>query len=192
MLTRALFTGLWLALVVQRLWEMRVSRRHEAALRARGAVEHAPEQMPWMIAVHASWLAFSLLEVWLLQRPFVLALALPALLLFGAGQALRLSAMHTLGERWTVRVITPTSGEPAVARGIYRYLRHPNYLGVILEIAALPLIHGAYLSALLGSLCNALLLRARIRAEEGALSRTSSYASQFQGRPRFVPRNAGS
>jgi methyltransferase len=192
MLTRALFSGLWLALVVQRLWEMRVSRRHEAALRARGAIEHAPEQMPWMIAVHTGWLVGSLLEVWLLQRPFMLALAVPALLLFALGQSLRLSAMHTLGERWTVRVITPTSGEPAVARGIYRYVRHPNYLGVILEIAALPLIHGAYLAALLGSVCNALLLWARIRAEERALSQTSSYAAQFQGRPRFVPRSAGS
>lgn len=192
MLTRLLFSGLWLAVVLQRLWEMRVSRRHEAALRARGAIEHAREQMPWMVAVHASWLLGTLLEVWLLQRPFMLAMALPAFLLFALGQALRLSAMHTLGERWTVRVITPTSGEPAVARGIYRYLRHPNYLGVILEIAALPLIHGAYLSALFSSACNGVLLWARIRAEERALSSTSSYAAQFHDRPRFVPKGATS
>jgi methyltransferase len=107
---------------------------------------------------------------------------------FGAGQALRLIAIRTLGERWTVKVIT-LPGEPAVAHGIFRYLRHPNYLGVIIEIAALPMLHGAYLTALTFSVLNLLLLRARIRAEERALSGSSTnYGERFQDRPRLLPK----
>lgn len=188
--TRLAFSVLWLLVVVQRLWEVRLSRKHEAKLRAAGAIEHAAEQMPWMVALHTTWLAATLLEVWWLERPFVLWLAWPALLLFLLGQGLRLTAMRTLGERWTVKVITPTDGGPAVAHGIYRYVRHPNYAGVVLEIAALPLIHGAYLSAALFSALNALLLWRRIRAEEQALAATSTYATQFQRRPRFIPEPA--
>lgn len=187
MLTRIAFSALWACVVAQRLWELRISRRHERALRERGATEHASEQMPWMVSLHTTWLAASLLEVWLLSRPFVWELAVPALLVFGLGQGLRIAAMRTLGERWTVRVITPPRGEPPVSGGIYRYLRHPNYLGVGLEIAALPMVHGAYLSALVFSALNGILLRARVRAEERALSQTSDYADVFGGRPRFLP-----
>jgi methyltransferase len=190
MLTRVLFTLLWSCLVVQRLWEVRVSRRHERALRSAGAIEHAPEQMPWMVALHASWLAATIAEVWLLERPFNLALFVVAFALFALGQSLRIAAMRNLGQRWTVRVITPTHGEPPVSTGLYRYVRHPNYLGVALEIAAFPLLHGAYLSALVFSALNALLLRARIRAEERALCATSSYGELCARAPRFVPRGA--
>jgi methyltransferase len=188
MLTRTLFLLLWTLVVTQRLWEVRLSKKHEALLRAAGAREHAGAQMPWMVLLHALWLVAMPLEVWLLGRPFTFALGIPALFVFALGQSLRMLAIRTLGDRWTVRVVTPTSGEPPVTTGIYRYLRHPNYLGVALEILALPLVHGAYLTAIAFSLLNALLLRARIRAEERALSETSAYAALFAQRPRFVPK----
>lgn len=188
MLTRVLFTALWLCVVAQRLWEMRLSRRHERALRAAGAREEAPGQVPWMVALHAGWLAASLLEVWLLQRPFQLAIALPALALFMLGQSLRITAVRTLGARWSVRIFTLPEAQEPVSRGIYRYLRHPNYLGVALEIASFPLLHGAYLSALAFSVLNAFFLFARVRAEERALVSTSSYAQVFHDRPRFILR----
>jgi methyltransferase len=187
MLTRLVFSALWALVVVQRLWETRVSKAHERLLFRDGATEHARWQMPWMIALHAAWLIATLLEVWLLARPFTLALAVPALLLFALGQSLRLVAMRTLGARWTVRIVTPAHANPPITQGVYRHLRHPNYVGVALEIFALPLLHGAYLSALIFSVLNALLLRARIRAEEQALSSTSAYAMAFAGRPRFIP-----
>jgi len=78
-------------------------------------------------------------------------------------------------------------GEPPVAAGPYRHLRHPNYLAVILEVAALPLVHTAWLTAALGSLGNALVLRARIRAEEAALAQASAYFEKLGDRPRFLP-----
>jgi methyltransferase len=184
--TRIAFTLLVLLVAAQRLLEMVISRRHERALKARGATEHAAEQMPWMVAVHTGWLVAMLCEVWLFEPRFQLGLAVPALLLFGLGQALRFSAMRALGERWTVRVLTLP--EPAVTQGVFRHVRHPNYLGVVLEIAALPLVHGAFVTAVLFSAANGMLLLARVRAEERALAQSSDYDARFAGLPRFVPR----
>jgi methyltransferase len=185
--TRLVFVVIVLLVGLQRLWELRVSRQHEQALLQEGATEHAPEQMPWMRAVHTLWLVSAIAEVYLAKRPFIPALAGCALVVFLAGQTLRLVAMRSLGPRWTVKIITPPAGAPPVSHAIYRYLRHPNYLGVILEIAALPLLHTAYVTALVFSVANGILLRFRIRAEEAALSGSSDYAARFQGRARFLP-----
>lgn len=176
------------AVVVQRLLEVRVSRQHEEALKAQGATEHAPEQMPVMIAVHSTWLLSCLIEAWL-RGPHATPrwLTIAALLVFSCGQALRLAAMSTLGERWTVRIIALPGVSP-VTHGIFRYLRHPNYVGVILEIAALPLVVGSWVSAVVFSAANGLLLMWRISAEEHALADRSDYAERFRGRPRLLPK----
>jgi len=186
MVTTAYYV-LLIAVALQRVLEVRVSRLNEAELAQRGGVEHAQAQMPVMIAVHSAWLLCTLLEVWLLERPFRGLLALFAMLAFALGQTLRLLAIHQLGGRWTVKVFT-VPGETPVTGGIFRYLRHPNYVGVILEIAALPLIHGAWATALVFSVANGVLLARRIEAEEHALAATSDYAERFAGRPRLVPR----
>jgi methyltransferase len=175
-----------LAVAVQRMLEVRVSRLNEAELHARGGLEHAHAQMPFMVALHTAWLVAALAEVLLLDRPFLKVLAVPALIVFCVGQVLRVAAIGALGGRWTVKVMV-VPGESPVSRGIFRYLRHPNYLGVILEIAALPLIHGAWLTALVFSVANGVLLRLRIRAEERALAETSDYDARFAERPRFWP-----
>lgn len=180
------FTALVLAVAAQRLWELRVSRRHEERILAAGGREHAAGQLPWMRAVHASWLVGMLAEGWLVQRavsPWVAAFALAA---FAAGQTLRLTAMRELGDRWTVKVMTLPAA-PAVSTGIFSRLRHPNYVGVCLELAALPLLGGAYVTALGASVANGVLLRARIAAEEAALTAENDYATALAGRPRFVP-----
>lgn len=186
MVSLVLVTSAVVAIAIQRLFELRTSARHEAALLARGAREHAAGQMPWMRALHALWLIGTLAEAWLLGRvapPWLIALGLVGLAI---GQALRLAAMRALGPRWSVKVLT-VPGETAIATGIFRHLRHPNYLGVILELAALPLIGGAWITALVASAANAILLRARIAAEERALREDSDYASVHGQRPRFVP-----
>lgn len=180
------FHVLVVAVALQRMLEVRVSRLNEAELTRRGGREHAHAQMPVMITVHTAWLVCTLLEVWLLQRPFRGLLAAFALVVFAIGQVLRLLAIHQLGVRWTVKVFTVPGASP-VTGGIFRYLRHPNYVGVILEIAALPLIHGAWLSALVFSIANGVLLFRRITAEERALAETSDYAERFAELPRLVP-----
>jgi methyltransferase len=186
MVTGAYF-GLIGCVVVQRVLELRVSRRNEQALLAEGATEHAAEQMPFMVALHTAWLISCALEVMFFRRPFNAWLGITALLLFCVGQALRLLAIQALDDRWTVKVIT-LPGAPAISDGIFRYLRHPNYLGVVLEIAMLPLVHSAWFTALAFSLANGLLLRARIRAEERALSETGDYQARFAEHPRFIPK----
>jgi len=186
MVTRVAFTGLVVALAGQRLLELRKSRKNERELVRRGAREHAPRHFTAMRLLHASWLVAMPLEVFLLRAPFRLPLALVATAGVAAGQALRYAAMRALGPRWTVRIFT-LPGEPVVTSGIYTRLRHPNYVGVALEMACVPLIHGAWRSALAFSALNALLLGVRVRSEERALAADSGYAELLASRPRFVP-----
>lgn len=190
MVTRAAFTMLVLAVALQRLFEVRRSQRHERWLRAQGAVERASWQVPVMAAMHVTWLVVMCAEVWLLRPPFRPVLAAVAFAAFVCGQVLRLLAMRALGSRWTIRILTLPL-EPPVTTGIYRHLRHPNYLGVILEIAALPLVHGAVWTALIFSVANAVLLAFRITAEERALAADNGYAVLFGARPRFRPSSRG-
>jgi methyltransferase len=167
MVTRLLFAAFVAALGVQRLFELRLSGRNERRMRQRGGREHTPETYPWIVALHGTWFAAVLLEVFAGRRTFHPRLAALAFSLFAVGQALRLTAIRTLGSRWSTRVIT-VPGELPVQHGIYRYLRHPNYLGVELEIIAVPLLHSAYLTSLVFGVANALLLRSRIHHEEQA------------------------
>jgi methyltransferase len=166
--TRLLFLGFVAALGLQRLFELRLSRRNERQMRRRGGREHARETYRWIVALHAAWFAAMLLEVFAGRRKFHPRLAASAFSVFAAGQALRLSAIRTLGWRWSTRVMT-VPGEAPVQHGIYRYLHHPNYLGVQLEILAVPLLHSAYITSLVFGVANALLLCDRIGREEQAL-----------------------
>jgi methyltransferase len=100
---------------------------------------------------------------------------------------LRYWAVATLGERWNTRVLV-VPGEPAVTGGPYRYLRHPNYVAVALEMAALPLVHGAWLTALVWSAASAALLARRIPREEAGLARYADYRARLGDRARFLPR----
>ncbi|HVJ18903.1 MAG TPA: isoprenylcysteine carboxylmethyltransferase family protein [Polyangiaceae bacterium] len=181
MVTQALFTALCGLVAAQRLAELDASKQNEERLLARGGREHGAGHFAAMRALHAGWLVSCCAEVWLLERPFTLELALPMLVLFATGQCLRLSARRALSGRWSVRVIT-LPGVPLVTSGPYRFLRHPNYLGVVLELAALPLVHGAWLTAIVFSLLNALVLAVRIRHEEAALALDSGLLAQ--GGPR--------
>jgi methyltransferase len=191
--SQIVFVGIVLLLVIQRLLELRHSRRNEALLFAQGGREHAPGHFRFMTLVHTLWFLAMLGEVLILDRrldrPSAWIVAGFALAATCMGQALRYAAIRTLGARWSVRIVTVPNA-PAVAGGIYRYIRHPNYLGVILEIAAVPLLHGAFLTAIVFSLANALVLAIRIRAEETALRQENDYSGRMQDRPRFVPGRA--
>jgi methyltransferase len=178
------FLGL---LAVERGLELWISRRHGAWALARGGIETGRGHLRAMQLLHGSFLAACAGEVVWLERPFIPALAAPMLVAALAAQALRYWAVTALGMRWNVRVIA-LPGMPAVSSGPYRYLRHPNYLAVIVEGIAVPLVHGAWLTALAFSAANAWLLRARIRCEEQALAAQSDYAQRLGDRPRLLPR----
>jgi methyltransferase len=184
--TRLLYLFLVAAVAVGRLIELRIAERHRRSLLARGGIEAGAGHYPWMVALHAAFLFSCPLEVWLLDRPFLPALAAAMLALLVGAAALRWWVISTLGERWTTRILI-LPGAPPVTGGPYRVLRHPNYLAVMAEIAALPLVHTAWITALAFSVLNIWLLRVRIRAEEAALAGVSDYDAVFADRPRFLP-----
>lgn len=185
--SRILYIGLVGLAAIERLLELRIAGRNRRRLLARGAVEAGAGHYPWMVLLHTLWLVACPLEVWLGGRPFLPALAAVAFALFLGSMALRYWVIATLAGRWTTRVLV-LPGAPPIASGPYRFTRHPNYLAVIVEIASLPLVHTAWVTALVFSLADALLLRVRIRTEERALSEASAYAAVFAGRPRFLPK----
>lgn len=166
--SRLLFAGLVAAVATLRLLELRISRRNFRALVARGGVEHGGSHYPWMVALHTGWLVAAPAEVWLAHRPLLPPLAVAMLLLLAAGTALRMWAIASLGGRWCTRVVV-VPGLPLVNGGPYRWFRHPNYLGVMLEMVALPLVHSAWITAAAFGGANCLLLRRRIAVEERAL-----------------------
>jgi methyltransferase len=156
------------AVALERVAELVVSRRNERWSAARGAVVSGQGHYPVMVALHTGLLAGCLAEVWLGDRPFTPALGWPMLALVVAAQGLRWWCIRTLGPRWNTRVIV-VPGLPLVAGGPYRWLRHPNYVAVVVEGLALPLVHTAWLTATAFTVLNAALLTVRIRCENTAL-----------------------
>lgn len=167
--TRLLYLGLVALVALERLVELAITRRHAERLLERGGVVVGQGHYRWMVLLHTALLIAGPLEVWGLARPFVPPLAAAMTVLVVLGMALRYWVIATLGDRWTTNVVV-VPGEPLVERGPYRGLRHPNYLAVVIEVAALPLVHTAWLTALVFTVANAFLLRTRIRVEEAALA----------------------
>jgi methyltransferase len=180
--------GLYLAfigfLVVERLFELVLSARNARRIMARGGKELGQRHFRVMTVLHAAFLVSCVGEVVLLRRPFPGRLGWAALTVALLAQGLRYWAVVTLGERWNTRIIFVPGATP-VTSGPYRFVRHPNYVAVILELFAVPLIHGGYLTAIAFSLANAAMLMVRIPAEEAALG--AEYARAFSSRRRFFP-----
>ena len=186
MTSPALFTLLILAVAAERLFEVALSERNRRRAIARGGVESGQGHYPFMVLVHTLLLLAAPLEVFLLERTLERPLAIAMLLLVAGTMTLRYWAIASLGDRWNTRIVVEP-GVPAVATGPYRFLRHPNYLAVTVEVAALPLVHSAWLTALVFSVLNAWLLRVRIAAEERALALHSNYQATHGDRPRLLP-----
>ncbi|GHF65317.1 isoprenylcysteine carboxylmethyltransferase family protein [Streptomyces sp. NRRL_ISP-5395] len=167
------YTLLVLAVAAERLAELVVARRNTAWSLARGGTESGRGHYPSMVALHTTLLAGCLAEVRFADRPFppVLGWALVAVVV--AAQALRWWCIRTLGPRWNTRVIV-VPGLPRVTGGPYRWLSHPNYVAVAAEGLALPLVHGAWATALVFTALNAALMAVRIRCEDRALARLSA------------------
>ncbi|WP_336922926.1 isoprenylcysteine carboxyl methyltransferase family protein [Aquipuribacter sp. SD81] len=161
------------AVVVARLVELAVAARHLRWAQERGGVERGAGHYPVMVALHVALLVGAPLEVWLLDRPFVPVLGWSALALLVASHALRWWCITTLGPQWNTRVVV-VPGLPLVTGGPYRWLRHPNYVAVVLEGVALPLVHSAWLTAVVFTVADLVLLRHRVRVEEQALTELAS------------------
>ena len=162
------FTVLVLLVGVERLAELVVAKRHEKWLTERGAVQYGAAHYPFMVTLHTGLLVGCLVEVWVADPPFLPALGWTMFVLVVAAQALRWWCITSLGPRWNTRVIVLPEA-PLVKRGPYRWLHHPNYVAVVAEGFALPLVHTAWLTAAAFTVANAILLSVRIRVENSAL-----------------------
>ncbi|MET7889213.1 isoprenylcysteine carboxyl methyltransferase family protein [Streptomyces avermitilis] len=172
---------IWYALLVatvaaERVVELVVARRNERWSTARGAIVTGQGHYPAMVVLHTALLVGCLAEVWLADRPFVPALAWPMLAMLAGSQALRWWCIGTLGPRWNTRVIV-VPGLPLVTSGPYRLLRHPNYVAVVAEGVALPMVHTAWVTAAVFTVLNAVLLTVRIRCENRALAAATAPAT---------------
>ena len=157
----------------ERIAELVISKRNAAWALSRGGVEYGHRHFPWMVALHTELLLACIAEVFLADRPFIPLLGWPMLAIALLCQAGRYWVITSLGRQWNTRVIV-VPGLPAVKRGPYRFawMRHPNYIIVAVEGIALPLVHSAWITALVFTVLNAiLLLRFRIPIENGALRR---------------------
>jgi methyltransferase len=159
-----------IAVAVERVAELVVSTRNFNWSRARGGVEFGARHYPAMVALHGGLLVGCLLEPIALHRPFLPALGWPMLVVVLAAQGLRWWCITTLGRQWNTRVVVVPDA-PRVTSGPYRFFSHPNYVAVVAEGVALPLVHTAWITALLFAVLNAALLRTRIRVENAALAR---------------------
>lgn len=161
-----------LLLIVQRMLELRIARRNEAWARAEGAIELGARHYPLFFVLHGSWLLGWVAEA-VLRGPQLHGTAPVWIGLFCAASGLRYWAITSLGPRWNTRILV-LPGAPKIRRGPYRFLAHPNYVAVVVELWAVPAIFGAWVTAaVVGVLNLALLLAVRIPAESAALARAA-------------------
>jgi methyltransferase len=162
------YTLLIAAVAAERIAEVVVARSNWKWSRERGAVELGAAHYPAMVVLHLALLLGCLLEPLVTDRPFIPALGWSMVVVVIGAQVLRWWCITTLGHQWNTRVVV-IPGAPRVTGGPYRFVPHPNYVAVVVEGIALPLVHSAWLTALAFTALNAVLLRARIRVENSAL-----------------------
>jgi len=168
----SLYVGLVLAVAAVRVVELGVSERNRRWSLAHGGIESGAGHYPVMVVLHTGLLVGAVAEVVLLDRPFLPWLGWPMLAMLVAAHLLRWWCITTLGRQWCTRIgVVP--GSPRITGGPFRWLQHPNYLAVVVEGFALPLVHTAWVTAAVFTVANAVLLRTRIAAEEQALQALS-------------------
>ncbi len=175
------------AVGVGRLVEMRISRRNQRRLAAQGASKIAEPHFRWMVLLHIGVLISAGLEVLVLRRPLIPSLFLMMTVLFVGAQLLRWWVIRTLSGYWNVEVMD-SARLGVVTAGPYRWVRHPNYAAVFVELIALPLMHTAWLTALLGSAAHLWILGRRVAVEESVLLAEPAYRTTMGSKPRFLPR----
>lgn len=182
-----LFGSLLALTAITRLIELRVSSKHRRELLQNGAAAADERGFVGMALLHTGILSGALIEAVLFERSAPAWLSVPAALGVVAASALRLWAIRSLGRHWNVRVINSTS-LGVIQSGPYRSIRHPNYVAVFSELALLPLVAGAWVTATLGTALHVWVLAKRIRHEESVLNQSAEYRRTMANKPRFLPR----
>jgi methyltransferase len=174
------------AVAMLRFAELAISARHRRVLAAGGATAVYEPHFRWMALLHTAILVGAAGEVVGLRRPFIPALAVPALALLIAATWTRWWVIQTLGRHWNVGVMDSTR-QGVVDTGPYRWVRHPNYTAVFIELLALPLVHTAWITAIAGTVAHVAVLRARVAVEDRVLLANVEYQARMGRKPRFLP-----
>lgn len=181
-----LFLLLLLVVAALRIVELRISKRHQQDMKAQGAAKAKDPIFPVMAMFHTLVLIGAAVEVVFLHRPFLPALAIPMIVLFILANVVRWWVIRTLGQHWNVEVMDSTR-LGVITTGPFRYVRHPNYAAVFVEMIALPLIHTAWITALVGAIAHVAVLSVRLSAEERVLFADPAYSAAMSAKPRFLP-----
>ncbi|KAA0550175.1 hypothetical protein FZW96_02195 [Bacillus sp. BGMRC 2118] len=170
-------------IIIQRIMELIIARKNEKWMKQQGGVEYGQNHYPYMVAMHSLFFVALLVEVFAFNHQ--LSAWWPMLLsLFLLTQAVRIWALSSLGKYWNTKIIV-LPNTSIVKKGPYKYLRHPNYTIVALEIVLIPMLFGAYLTAVTFTLLNILILSVRIPLEEKALMNETDYMEKFKEISRF-------
>jgi len=180
------YLGLLLVVALLRVYELKISKRHQQEMVARGAEKVVDPRFRWMVLLHTGVLIGAAVEVVFLQRPFYSVFAAICFAVFLAANVVRWWVIRTLGDHWNVQVMNST-GMGVITTGPFRYVRHPNYTAVFVEMLALPLIHCAWITAFVGSAAHVIVLSQRLATEERVLFSDARYREAMSGKPRFVP-----
>ena len=180
------FLALLAAVAAMRVFELRISKKHQRGMTARGASRVKDPNFRWMALFHTLVLVGAAAEVVFLHRPFIPALGFPMIALFVLANFVRWWVIRTLGEHWNVQVMDSTK-LGVITTGPFRYVRHPNYAAVFIEMIALPLIHTAWITALAGAIAHVGVLALRLSTEERVLFANPDYAAAMSSKPRFLP-----
>ncbi|WP_059170897.1 isoprenylcysteine carboxyl methyltransferase family protein [Bacillus sp. FJAT-27445] len=172
--------------IVQRVIELAIARKNEKRMKREGAFEFGQEHYPWMVLMHAAFFLSLIIEFWIFKKtpsPYW-----PILLtIFILTQMGRVWALASLGKYWNTKIIV-LPGARVVKKGPYRFIRHPNYVIVTLELLVIPLLFDAYITAAVFAVLNAIMLSVRISAEEDALKTLTEYEKAHEGKNRFFPK----
>jgi methyltransferase len=185
--TRIAYIVLLVVVGLGRFVELGISRRNQKALIANGAAKVSEPHFPWMIVVHTAVLIGAGLEVIFLHRTLIPTLAIPMVILFLLSNALRWWVILTLRSHWNVQIMN-SARLGVVSSGPYRWVRHPNYVAVFLELIAVPLIYTAWISALIAAVGNGWVLHSRLAIEDPMLLSDSGYRAAMGNKPRFLPK----
>lgn len=177
-MSRNFYLAILIFVALQRILEMIYSKRNESKLRLKGATEYGHEHFLWMKLLHFFWItSLILLTIFWPFNPLGSFLPWLFFAFFILGQVFRILAISTLKDRWSV-IVLMLPGKPPVATGIYKYIRHPNYWGVVIEILFLPLVGGFIIHSIIFSLLNLWLLKVRLTVEEKALIDMSGHGAK--------------
>lgn len=157
------------AISLERIAELVVARKNLNWARRHGAIEYGASHYPLVVLLHTGFLLGCAVEALWVGRPFIPAIGIPMFCLVTAANALRWWCIVTLGRQWNTRIVI-VPGLPLVHKGPYRYLKHPNYVAIVVEGIALPMVHTAWVTALVFTVLNAFMLRARLQVENAALA----------------------